>query len=155
MIIQTDKIALQTLATNIKNGAILKCEKVEDAFNFTIEEAENANIENACKAKTFKDGFEELLVMHSDKTKKEIVQFQLDDSIEQILNNNFSLRIGSRLLNVGNINTATKSDMKIFEGYYFNISNGVLTTDGTSNSLVEGLQNIINQAHAKYGEIEA
>ena len=93
--------------------------------------------------------------MHSDKTKKEIVQFQLDDSIEQILNNNFSLRIGSRLLNVGNINTATKSDMKIFEGYYFNISNGVLTTDGTSNSLVEGLQNIINQAHAKYGEIEA
>lgn len=149
MILDVNKNGLDAVSEKIKSGFIFRLNVTpEKLIHTAFYESTKSKPEYNQMAVDFKSGMENFFNTYADTSlnkQKEISSEGFVDGFDGLIKNkNFTLQIGPRLTHVFSI------DDKIFNTFYFNISNEQLSTEVSSQNLIDGLKTLAQISVEKY-----
>lgn len=144
--IYVDKDGLKTVSDLIKTGHIIKaCKTQDNLIGLTLVDLNTNNNVYAYKSDNLENCLENLTDYFSkvqDKfSDRNILTIAIDNCLNSlILNNDFQLKIGCKVTLIEN--NYHQVQQKLFDSYYFSLSNGVLSTEVSNQSIQEGLSSL-------------
>ncbi len=155
MQLQVNLEGLCNITKKIKTGSTIKCSKASNNKLSLIlfNHGPVAKPETEIQGKDFKEVLENLTKHYAPKNSDLIEPLTINDALEAVLKQDFSLKIGSVMTVIENPSQPNK-EQRIFKNYFFSVSNGVLNSEVITEDFISGIQQIAKVAQDKYTETE-